>query len=473
MGNDTKTSKKYKVYNQAYIAGNHNSMPMEKLQEIFGQLKCACKIIDGNIIGTGFFCKIPYPDNDYLLPVLITCNHVFKPISKTKINFITDKKYYNLSLDNCRLIYSSKKFDITMIEIKNDDGLNMDNFLEVDENIYNTNITSYCKDLSVYILHHEYGEELKFSPGVISSTQNINLYYTCQTNPGSSGGPIINSNNLKVIGIHKAYHELRQKNAGKLIKEPIKIFYKLRKNGILLNKYNYNNSIPNEMQYGDEEDDDVEDREYEKNNEEGDSSEDKKYDKHQHSFSYYDYAIKKCSVCSQPITLGPCYECKCKIVLCLDCGSKILYDDNKNIFHDHTLKLIYTDMVLCDICFTLYINACTFHCKPCDFDVCISCFFKKKEKLNSMKRNDCLKNNDEQKKQFITKDNSQIKSEQLISMDLYDDSIHNHPLYFKQNLCTQCYYCGEYIMNTPGYECFFCDIILCLDCADKIYRTKI
>ena len=255
---------------------------------------------------------------------------------------------------------------------------------------------------------------------------------------------------------------MKQKNAGRLIKEPIEEFYELNKN-----------RIPNGIGYGDEEDDDIEDNEYEDNKEGQDSEDDEEYNKqslfqnnkdsfneddlenkdddeiesnHEHSFSYYEYANKKCNFCLQEITNSPGYECNCKIVLCLDCGSKILYDDKKNTFHNHTLKLTYRQNWICNICKSSYINTCSFLCKPCDFDVCKSCFFhEKKEKLNPVKIN-----------------------EPLISMDLHNYSIHNHPLYFKQNLCTQCLFCGEYITNSPGYECDLCDIILCYDCADEI-----
>ena len=30
--------------------------------------------------GTGFFCKIPFPNNNHLLPVLITNNHVMNEL---------------------------------------------------------------------------------------------------------------------------------------------------------------------------------------------------------------------------------------------------------------------------------------------------------------------------------------------------------------------------------------------------------
>ena len=38
--------------------------------------KNVCKIKMGNNLATGFFCKIPFPNKDKLLPFLITNNYV-------------------------------------------------------------------------------------------------------------------------------------------------------------------------------------------------------------------------------------------------------------------------------------------------------------------------------------------------------------------------------------------------------------
>ena len=56
-----------------------------------------CKIKkekEKDIFGTGFFCKIPFPDQFTLLPVLITCNHVLD------INDISIGNKINFSLNN-------------------------------------------------------------------------------------------------------------------------------------------------------------------------------------------------------------------------------------------------------------------------------------------------------------------------------------------------------------------------------------
>ena len=43
--------------------------------------KNVCKIFtEYGAKGTGFVCKIPYPDNKRLLPVLVTNNHIIKKI---------------------------------------------------------------------------------------------------------------------------------------------------------------------------------------------------------------------------------------------------------------------------------------------------------------------------------------------------------------------------------------------------------
>ena len=60
---------------------------------------CEIKMPNGGF-GSGFFCKIPYTENDdLLLPVLITCNHVLNidSISTQNINIIINgKKNYSL-----------------------------------------------------------------------------------------------------------------------------------------------------------------------------------------------------------------------------------------------------------------------------------------------------------------------------------------------------------------------------------------
>ena len=102
-----------------------------------------CKIIksDNKGSGTGFLCKIPFPDSFNLLPVLVTCHHVLENEiiikgSKIKIQFKNEEKTNDIliTLDNNRKIYEDKENDIIFIEIKEKDGINMKiSFLDIDD----------------------------------------------------------------------------------------------------------------------------------------------------------------------------------------------------------------------------------------------------------------------------------------------------------------------------------------------------
>ena len=128
--------------NQVHIKGNHKSMSIEEMKKIVTQLKCAYKVTYWKNMGIAFLCRIPFPDENNLLHVLITCNHVLNIYSRrindlNTIEFSVDNKEYNLSLDNSRLFYTNEKqYDITIIEIKKSDGLNEENFLNIDKTIF-------------------------------------------------------------------------------------------------------------------------------------------------------------------------------------------------------------------------------------------------------------------------------------------------------------------------------------------------
>jgi len=61
---------------------------------LFQMENCICKIVKGNgQKGTGFFCKIPFPDEYNLLNVLITNNHVLNENDIKNNKIITFKIY--------------------------------------------------------------------------------------------------------------------------------------------------------------------------------------------------------------------------------------------------------------------------------------------------------------------------------------------------------------------------------------------
>ena len=78
------------------------------------------------------------------------------------------------------------------------------------------------------MLHYPDGIESKISDGIIKSIEdnNYTIKHLCDSNYGSSGGPLISLDSFKVIGIHKGSQKLGNWNLGSLIKEPIEEFFK-------------------------------------------------------------------------------------------------------------------------------------------------------------------------------------------------------------------------------------------------------
>ena len=198
--------------------------------------KNICKIIneDGSR-GTGFFCLIPINDFE-LLPVLITCNHVLddKKVFSGKQITITinnDKEMHKILMDKSRKIYTNMKFNITIIEIKKNDDLNDASFLEIDNEILNSDIEEltmrYMKK-PIYLLSYAGGKKSQYSTGVLLDFDfDCNeIRHNCPSDCGSSGGPLININNYKVIGVHEGANRNYKYNIGIFLQKPIEEFKK-------------------------------------------------------------------------------------------------------------------------------------------------------------------------------------------------------------------------------------------------------
>ena len=191
---------------------------------LFQMEKYICKIYLGNGkkgTGTGFFCKIPFQNK--VLPVLITNNHILdeNDIKNGKIiklsiydnniktnksnNEVNNEEIKIIKIDNSRKKYTNpdNKIDISIIEIKSIDKINY--FLEYDKDIINKNeefIKLDYKNKSIYILHYPNGE-LNVSYGLINDIIDKKIInHKCCTEEGSSGSPILLLETFKVIGIH-------------------------------------------------------------------------------------------------------------------------------------------------------------------------------------------------------------------------------------------------------------------------------
>ena len=252
---------------EGMIIGYPKILSYKCTQKIIEQMeKSICKISIGKVQGTGFFCKLPFSNKSNIFSVLITNNHILndKILYKTDAKFniyIEDenisKKIKEINLNN-RLKYTNEEYDITIIEIKEDDGIK--DYLELDDTI-TKNIFKDWDDNekyigeTAYIIQYPEGE-LSVSYGIIQNIyedKKYNFIHKCSTRFGSSGSPILNINN-KIIGIHKEV--CNKYNIGAFLNYPIKEFIKLYYDNIkeiLFKKFNkkyeldYNNTKISEL----------------------------------------------------------------------------------------------------------------------------------------------------------------------------------------------------------------------------------
>ena len=251
-----------KTYIDEDFKGNAVSINIEQSKIILSQLeKKVCKIYEiGGGKGSGFFCKIPYPDQFHLLPVLITNRHVLdqKDLEKhknIKLSFNDDKENRNLIIDKNRKIYSCKDIDVTIIEIKPDLDKIYD-FLDIDENVFNENYKQiYQKKMKIYIIQYPLGQASSFSIGLLSRIENEKkkIIHKCSTDYGSSGSPILCLNNFKVFGVHKGRKiDSNGGNEGVFIKfaiEEFLLYLNSDIHSINIKKSNHNNSNNNPIMY--------------------------------------------------------------------------------------------------------------------------------------------------------------------------------------------------------------------------------
>ena len=224
------------------LSNDEINISSEQSEKISNQSKIyICKIFNGKKKGTGFLCKIPFPDKYNCLPVLMTNYHVITKEEllnnkMLKITFNDDKIGKNIIITSERKIYSldKEKYDLTIIEIIPEED-KIFHFFEMEY----VDVTNKYINSIVYVLQYPGGKECSISHGKIRDIQKFNIYHDCSTIGGSSGGPILLLKNYKLIGIHKGFDPNVNYNIGSLLKEPIEMFNSnyLNKNKISKNKY--------------------------------------------------------------------------------------------------------------------------------------------------------------------------------------------------------------------------------------------
>ena len=211
---------------------------------LYQMINCICKIKVDQSTGTGFFGKINYGKNQ-TKQFLMTNFHVLNKnyYDKTiKIDLlINDEKIIKLiDLSKKRETYFNENYDVILIEILDNDGI--ENFLELDENLFREKEDVLYKQKSIYVLQYPNGKNAAVSYGILKSFDEVNhsnILHNCSTEKGSSGSPILNLETNKVIGIHKGGSAIFNFNMGTFLKLPI--------NDFIENKLNKEEAINNNI----------------------------------------------------------------------------------------------------------------------------------------------------------------------------------------------------------------------------------
>ena len=111
-----------------------------------------------------------------------------------------------------------------ILNLKEEDEIN--NYLELDENLFKKNSEISYENTTIYILHYPNADKVSVSYGFgFKKEENNDFIHKCHTEFGSSGGPILNLSTNKVIGIHIGTGLDKNKtilyNYGKLLKYPL------------------------------------------------------------------------------------------------------------------------------------------------------------------------------------------------------------------------------------------------------------
>ena len=184
-----------------------------------------CKIKSGNKVdGLGIFCKIPVSNSKEFYPVLIVSTEIIdkaqlKSGSHIKFSFINEMDSHEITINNTRKIYYNEdKYNIVIIEIKEDDKLEIDSFLEFETDKANT-VDNLNKKDSIGLI--TINKENKFE-SVLCNLNNVNnngydIIYKSDIKQDLLFYPIVNLINYKLIGIHYKKDKSRQTNSGKLL----------------------------------------------------------------------------------------------------------------------------------------------------------------------------------------------------------------------------------------------------------------
>ena len=207
-------------------------------------MNCICKLNINGANGTGFFCKIPFENNETKVFFMTNYHVLDKNYYETnnKINLLIndEKEIKTIDLRIKRNTYFNEDNNITLIELNENDNIKY--YLELDDNLFRHNNDILYENKSLYILQYPVGKNAAVSYGLLTSLDKYDIKHKCSTENGSSGAPILNLKTNKVIGIHKEGSTNFDFNKGAYLKYILIDFIQKNTNKINLNQYSIINN---------------------------------------------------------------------------------------------------------------------------------------------------------------------------------------------------------------------------------------
>ena len=184
----------------------------------------------------GFFCVIPFINNNNLLPILVlnnanfkenTINKIFITLCNNKNNTITSETS-EIIIDNKRKIFLDEEINISFIEIKDKDNIDKNLFLFLDEKNFNDDLEKELLNKQIYLIYYLENNYSDYTTGIIKKINKQKKYFEfiSKNRLSSSGYPIFNFNNNRIIGI-QTEHLNKEDNyhKGLIFNDLIELFF--------------------------------------------------------------------------------------------------------------------------------------------------------------------------------------------------------------------------------------------------------
>ena len=207
---------------ESIIKGHASYSNLSEIQKLYKKgenkiVKIDIKYNNKRIRGTGFFLEIKSNFNLPFTKALVTNNHVLNEEFLIN-NEDIDLKYKNkneclnikdsqiFTIENYKMeknekrkrkIFTDPDLDFTCIELFENDFQGKYELYKIKEK------NNEIKNKEIFILHYPLDNDLSFSLGKILKEQNYYIGHNASTEGGSSGSPIINRDDLNIIGMHK------------------------------------------------------------------------------------------------------------------------------------------------------------------------------------------------------------------------------------------------------------------------------